>query len=95
MKIDYSRSFKKDYKKLALKLRNQFRERLALFRENPFNPLLNNHSVHHPYDGCQSINISGDVRALFEIKNNNALFIRVGSHSELYIKVGVNKLCYR
>lgn len=84
MKIDYSRSFKKDYKKLAFKLRNQFRERLILFRENQFNPLLNNHFVHYPYEGCQSINVSGDVRALFEINNDGALFIRIGSHSELY-----------
>lgn len=84
MKIDYSHSFKKDYKKLSLKLRNQLRERLLLFRENQFNPLLNNHSVHHPYDGCQSINISGDVRALFEINKDSALFIRIGTHSELY-----------
>jgi addiction module RelE/StbE family toxin len=84
MKIDYSRSFKKDYKKLSFKLRNQLRERLLLFQENQFNPLLNNHCVHHPYEGCQSINISGDMRALFEINNNTALFLRVGTHSELY-----------
>lgn len=84
MKIDYSRSFKKDYKKLTTKLRDQFRERVLLFQENRFNPLLNNHCVHHPYEGCQSINVSGDVRALFEINNNSVLFVRVGTHSELF-----------
>ncbi|MBI2631297.1 type II toxin-antitoxin system mRNA interferase toxin, RelE/StbE family [Candidatus Nomurabacteria bacterium] len=84
MILKYSRSFKKDYKKLNSKLRKQCDERLILFRENQFNPLLNNHSVHHPYEGCQSINISGDVRALFEINNDGILFIRIGSHSELY-----------
>lgn len=84
MKVNYSRSFKKDYKKLNLKLRNQLRERILLFQQNQFNPLLNNHSVHHPYEGCQSININGDMRALFEISSDTALFIRVGTHSELY-----------
>lgn len=84
MKVDYSRSFKKDYKKLNLKLRNQLRERILLFQQNQFNPLLNNHSIHHPYEGCQSINITGDVWALFEINKDIALFFRVGSHSELY-----------
>ena len=79
-----SKKFDKQFAKLPPKIQEQFYEKLTLFRENPFNPLLNNHSVHHPYDGCQSINISGDVRALFEIKNNSAFFIRVGSHSELY-----------
>lgn len=84
MKVDYSHSFKKDYKKLTVKLHNQIRERILLFQQNQFNPLLNNHSVHYPYEGCQSINISGDVRALYEISNDTAFFIRVGSHSQLY-----------
>ena len=84
MKVDYSRSFKKDFKKLNLKLRNQLRERILLFQQNQFNPLLNNHSVHYPYEGCQSINISGDIRALYEPRGDLAYFIRVGSHSELY-----------
>lgn len=84
MKVAYLRSFRKDYKKLSLKLRNQFRERVQFFRENQFNPLLNNHSIHHPYEGCQSINITGNVRALYEINNDTAIFIRIGTHSELY-----------
>lgn len=84
MKIAYLRSFKKDYKKLTLKLHNQFRERVQLFQENQFNPLLNNHCVHHPYEGCQSINITGDIRALYEINKNSVFFVRIGSHNELY-----------
>jgi len=84
MILRYSRSFKKDYKKLTLKLRRQCDERLILFQENTFNPLLNNHSTHYPYEGCQSINITGDIRALYEVIDVVAFFIRVGSHSELY-----------
>jgi mRNA-degrading endonuclease YafQ of YafQ-DinJ toxin-antitoxin module len=84
MKIIFHRKFAKQFKKLPQKTREQFYERLTIFEIDPFNPVLNNHCVHHPYEGCQSINIGGDVRALFEINNDSALFIRVGSHSELY-----------
>ncbi|MFZ1019677.1 MAG: type II toxin-antitoxin system mRNA interferase toxin, RelE/StbE family [Minisyncoccia bacterium] len=85
MKIEYSHSFKKDYKKLTSKLRSKFDERLILFQEHQFSPLLNNHYIHYPYDGCRSINISGDIRALYEIINDSEVFfIHIGSHSELY-----------
>ena len=84
MKIDYHRSFKKDYKKLSKKLRVQLGVRIELFKENMFNPTLNNHAIHHPYDGCQSINISGDIRALYETTGNTITFVRVGTHSELF-----------
>ena len=84
MKIDYSSSFKKQYGKLNSKLRKQCDGRLILFQENIFNSLLNNHAVYHPYEGCQSINITGDIRALYEVIGDTALFIRIGTHSELY-----------
>ena len=60
MKVDYSRSFKKDYKKLSKKLKIQVGIRIELFKEDKFSPILNNHAIHHPYEGCRSINISGE-----------------------------------
>jgi len=84
MDVDYSRGFKKEYKKLPRKLRDQFNERIELFKENPFSPLLNNHAIHYPHSGCRSINITGDIRALYEAHGETALFVRIGSHSELY-----------
>ena len=84
MILKYSRSFKKDYKKLNLKLRRQCDERIILFQENIFNPVLNNHATHYPYEGCHSINITGDIRALYEEIGGTIFFTRIGSHSELY-----------
>lgn len=84
MKLEYNRSFKKDYKKLSEKLRIQVGVRIELFKEDKFNPTLNNHAIHHPYEGCRSINVSGDIRALFEIDDDTVTFIRVGTHPELY-----------
>jgi mRNA-degrading endonuclease YafQ of YafQ-DinJ toxin-antitoxin module len=55
-----------------------------LFAEDRFHSQLNNHSLNYPYKGCRSINISGDVRAIYEEVPEGILFIRIGSHSELY-----------
>ncbi|OGI59665.1 hypothetical protein A3C60_01820 [Candidatus Nomurabacteria bacterium RIFCSPHIGHO2_02_FULL_37_45] len=84
MEVSYSNSFRKDYKKLDSKIRGKFQIKLRIFQNDPFNYVLNNHSIHHPYDGCRSINITGDIRALYELKNNMAHFFHIGSHSELY-----------
>ena len=60
MKILFHRDFKKRYQKLNEHQRQRFRERRDLFLENPFHPLLNNHMLHREYQGCRSINITGD-----------------------------------
>lgn len=60
-------------------------ERILLFLGNPFHPLLNNHALGGEYAGCRSINITGDCRAIYFVRNNNIyVFIAIGSHSELY-----------
>ena len=78
--------FKKRYKKLNEAQRRRFRERRDLFIKDPFHPILNNHSLHHPYEGCRSINITGDLRVIFkEIPPDIIQFIIAGTHSELYV----------
>mgnify|MGYP001562235093 FL=1 len=84
MQYSSSKKFDKRFAKLTQKIREQFIESVKIFQQNPFDPKLNNHSVHYPYDGCRSINITGDVRAIYEPKGYLAFFIRIGSHSELY-----------
>lgn len=85
MKIDFHRKFTKKFKKLPKKTQEQFYEKLETFEINQFAQILNNHAVHYPYEGCQSINITGDLRALYETVNNDSvIFVYIGSHSELY-----------
>ena len=80
-----SRRFDKKFNKLSQKIKNQTIERIQLFIENPFNPILNNHSLGGKYLGCQSINVNGDIRIIYEILDKNtAYFLEIGSHSELY-----------
>lgn len=85
MKPEYHKNFKKRFDKLPVKIKNKFEERLGLFLKNQFYSLLDNHSLTGEYEGCKSINITGDIRAIFYVKqNSDVVFINIGSHSELY-----------
>ena len=85
MRIELHKNFLKSYSKLPANIREKFKERRNLFIENKFNPILNNHSVEPTYPGWRSINITGDYRALFEIKDKDTvIFTKIGTHSELY-----------
>lgn len=85
MKIWYSRQFKKQYKKFSKKIRRQFRDRLALFIADQKNSQLHIHKLSGKYDGLWSMNVSGDVRAVFDCSHRGvAIFVAIGSHSELY-----------
>jgi addiction module RelE/StbE family toxin len=85
MMVIFSKEFKKDFKKLSNKEKIQFQDRLGLFQEDQNNPQLNNHKLHGKYDGFYSINISGNMRAIYEVvSNDKILFIKIGAHSQLY-----------
>lgn len=85
MKIGFHRNFKKRYKKLRKAEQMRCNERLILFIQNQFHPLLNNHALNGEYKNYRSINIGGDLRALYQpISQNSAFFINLGTHQELY-----------
>ena len=84
MKIQLHKNFIKQYKKRRA-LQKRIDERLALFRINSFDPLLNNHGLTGKYKGCRSINITGDFRGIYEIIDNDTVrFVDVDTHSNLY-----------
>jgi addiction module RelE/StbE family toxin len=85
MRIDYHKKFLKSYDKLPPKIKSKFAIRLRFFSQEPFLPMLNNHSVESVYPGWRSINITGDYRALYEQKSKDlVVFMEIGTHSELY-----------
>jgi addiction module RelE/StbE family toxin len=85
MQILLHRDFKKRYKKLSKNNQKKFKERRNIFLENPFHSTLNNHELQGKYYGCRSINITGDIRAIYQpISETVTFFIAIGSHSELY-----------
>jgi len=85
MKPEYHKNFRKQFDKLSIKIQDKFEEKLDLFLQNMFHPLLNNHSLTGKYEGCRSINITGNIRAIFYVKTESGIvFINIGSHPELY-----------
>lgn len=85
MKICFHRSFQKRYRKIPAKIRNQFDQRLILLEAEPFNSLLNNHPLTGDRLGQWSINVTGDWRAIYELKSSDSIvFVEINTHSNLY-----------
>ncbi|MBI3459284.1 type II toxin-antitoxin system mRNA interferase toxin, RelE/StbE family [Candidatus Azambacteria bacterium] len=85
MIIYFHKNFEKAYQKLQKNEQQKIKIRLALFLENSFHPLLNNHELKGEYASHFSINISGDLRAHYKlVGKNKVLFTIVGTHSQLY-----------
>lgn len=85
MKVLFHKNFKKKYKKLSKTQTTKVDQQLVIFITQPFDPRLNNHALLGKYKGSRSINITGDLRAIYQlIKEDTAYFIEIGNHSNLY-----------
>ena len=85
MKITFHKNFDKQYKKLSKEQQKKTRERLEVFLDNSFDPILNNHPLKGKYTNYRSINITGDLRAIYKfIDEDKCIFVAVDSHSSLY-----------
>lgn len=85
MKIRFHRNFEKQYKKLGANEKEKTKKRLALFIQDEFNPVLNNHPLKGKYKGYRSINITGDFRAIYKhISLDTRIFVAIDKHSNLY-----------
>ena len=85
MEIFTHRDFEKQAKKLKASEQRRLKQRLGLFIIDPSNPTLNNHALKGKGEGCFSINITGDIRAVYRpVRKNVVLFLAVDTHSNLY-----------
>lgn len=84
MTIGYSKAFVKQAKKLSPLLRRKLQEKLVVFSGNPVHPSLRNHALKGKYKFYRSIDVTGDLRALYLQKDDEAIFDALGTHSQLY-----------
>jgi len=85
MKIRFHKNFDKQYKKLKTAQKKQVKKRLALFLESPYYPLLANHPLKGKYKSYRSINITGNLRAIYKfINRQECIFVTIDTHSNLY-----------
>jgi addiction module RelE/StbE family toxin len=85
MLASFHKNFEKKFEKLSVKTQKQFYKKLEIFLSNPFHDSLNNHPLRGEFKDSRSISITGDIRAIYRIiDEDNILFVTIGSHSELY-----------
>ena len=66
-------------------LEERFRDRVAIFQENPFDPKLKTHRLSGQLHDLWSFSIDYDIRIVFSfVEPNQALFVDIGTHEEVY-----------
>jgi addiction module RelE/StbE family toxin len=85
MIVRFTKKFEKQLLKQPVKIQKQLYSRIDLFIENQDNLLLKKHALKGKYLGLYSINVSGDVRALYYENGEDMVFFAfIGTHSQLY-----------
>ena len=84
MIIRSNKEFDKRHRLLSPKLQAQFDDRIRLFITDSRNPQLRLHPLKGKLSGYYSINISGDLRAIFKKDKDVITFVLIGTHSQLY-----------
>ncbi len=85
MIIQRTPKFKKQYKILPAKFQLQFDARLRMFAKDPSDARLRTHPLKGNFAGYWSIDVNGDVRALYRKDGEDIiLFALIGTHSQLY-----------
>jgi len=85
MKIIFHKTFQKKSKRRSNEECAQLKNKLVTFTTNPLNSILNNHALHGKYLGYRSINITGNLRAVYKMQDENiAFFVDIDNHANLY-----------
>ena len=87
MKIQYHREFLKSYKKRVApypKLELQFKKQLDKLITNPNDSTLRDHKLIGKRKNFRSFSITGDIRVVYLIVNNNIWLFDIGSHNQVY-----------
>lgn len=84
-RIQFTKGFTKQFKKLRPSQKERFYTRLELFKANPHDKTLRDHALKGKYTGYRSIDIESDLRALYYIHRDTIIiFGFIGTHSQLY-----------
>lgn len=86
MKITQHKRFDKQFSKLSNNNKKKALDSLAIFCENPFDSSLRNHALEGKFDGLRSIDVSFDLRIIFDVdkKYSRVELLFIGSHAQLY-----------
>lgn len=90
MRVQLAPKLIKKVKKTEVRIRKSFKQAVNLFSQNPNNLELNNHKLSREWTGFRSIDVTSDLRAIYQEINEGdepfAYFIELGTHRQLYKK---------
>jgi addiction module RelE/StbE family toxin len=87
MKIQYHRGFLKSYRKRILpypKLEKQFKMQLEKLLKDSKDPSLRDHKLIGKRKNFRSFSVTGDIRVIYAIVDNNIWLYDIGSHNQVY-----------
>ena len=84
MTIRFTKEFLKCAKMLRPAERGKLHNRLQLFIQDQMHSSLKNHALKGKWSTYRSINITGDIRALYFVDGEYIVFDYLGTHSQLY-----------
>ncbi len=88
IEIAFSSSFKRAFKRRIagdIKYEEQFRTKLELFKNNPFEPKLKTHKLSGKIKDYWSFSVGYDQRIIFYFaEKEKAVFVDIGAHKEVY-----------
>lgn len=90
MKAKFSPLVQNEIRKIRKKEKNlagRIEKQIALFEESPKHPSLRTHKLSGALNNMWSISITVSIRMVYIlIDEGNALFIKIGTHNEVYRK---------
>ena len=87
MQIKFHGEFIKHYNKRVAsnsKLVTQFKNRLELFIENSRKPILKDHQLRGKRSEYRAFSITGDIRAVYKIVDDELWLYDIGTHNQVY-----------
>ena len=87
MDFSFSSEVLAELKKIKQKqpqLIKKIQKQLKIFKENNRHPSLRTHKLKGNLADTWSISVEGNVRLIYTIKNNEAIFFKIGNHDEVY-----------
>lgn len=88
MKVQLAPELVAKVKKQDIRIRKSFKIAIDIFSKDPGYLGLNNHSLKREWEGFRSIDVTSDLRAVYqeisETDETFAYFVDLGTHDELY-----------
>lgn len=76
----------KKIKQKQPQLFKNIQKQLKLFKVNVKHPSLGTHKLKGNLANTWSISIESNIRLIYTVKNNEAIFFKIGNHDEIYRK---------